>query len=462
MLKRLLIYIALITALPAVAQADSSTVLVFPFENLTGDRTLDWIGEGISELIFGRLQTEPGVYIFSREERLAAYEKLLIPETVVVSHATELKLGWENAADNLIIGSFSGTADDFHITARLVDMEAGASTEVSAGGKLQDVIPLTTTLAWQLLKKIVPGTASPESDYTARPPTPRSALESYVRALLNPDPQKRIDLMQTAVRLHPQYGAALYQLGRMFHLQLDFSMSNQWLAKLPDSAPERRQVLFLMGLNHIYLGDHVRAITLFQQLPQTAEVLLNLGAAFERNGDHASAMSVWKRAATMDPLFADAFFNMGYAAYLQGDFEAAEKNLQESLKLRGRDSEALFLLGRTYERQNRTDESRRLIAQAARLSARVERWLSRPLPRLERLVTATAFRSRDDIWNDRRLIRRARGQDLPAWLEIVQADIDSYLFGEAMREIQDLMKVYPESLEARSFLNEIVRRQNLR
>jgi tetratricopeptide (TPR) repeat protein/TolB-like protein len=459
-LSRILIYIAIIVAIPAAARADSNTVLVFPFENLTGDRTLDWIGEGISELVYGRLQTEPGVYVLSREERIAAYEKVFIPETALISHATELKLGWDNAADNIIIGSFSGSADDFHIVARLIDMDAGAATEMRTEGKLQDVIPLTTTLAWQLLKKIVPGTASPESDYTARPPTPRSAFENYIRALLNQDLQKRIDLLQTAVRLHPRYSAALYQLGRTYHLQRDFTTSNEWLGKLPDSAPERRQVLFLMGLNALDLGDHVRAITIFQLLPQTAEILLNLGAAYSRNGDAASAMTAWKRAAAMDPLAADVFFNMGYASFIKGDLENAEKNLEESLKLRGRDSEALFLLGRTYERQGRVEDAKKLITRATRLSTRVERWINQPIPKLERFVTATTFRSHDEVWSDRRLARKARAQDVASWLDMVQANIDSYLFGDALRDLRDMMKVYPDSLEARSFLNEIVRRQN--
>jgi tetratricopeptide (TPR) repeat protein/TolB-like protein len=467
-LRRISIYVACVAFItialvhPPAAHADSSTVLVFPFENLTGDRSLDWIGEGISELIISRLQTEQEIYVFSRDDRVAAYEKISIPETAMVSRAMALKLGWENGSDNVITGSFSGTADDFHVRARLIDMEASAASEIPISGKLQDVIPLTTTLAWHLLKEIVPGTVSPESDYTARPPTPRSAFENYVRALHNQDLQKRIDLLQTAIRLHPQYDPALFQLGRTYHLQRDFMMSNQWLQKLPGSAPERPQVLFMMGLNYFYLGDYTRAIAIFQQLPQTYDVLLNVGAAFLRKDDATSATSAWTRAAIMDPLAGDAFFNLGYASFLKGDWSPAEKHLMTSLRLRGRDSEALFLLGRTYEKQGRAEEGRTLIAQAARLSPRVERWLKLPLPQLERFTTATTFRSHDDIWTDRRLARRVRSQDLLSWLDSIQAEIDSYLFGDALRELRDAMKIFPDSSEARSLVDEINRQRNLR
>jgi len=461
-LRRILIYLTLVLAAAKTVHADSSTVLVFSFENLSVDRSLDWIGEGISELIIARLQPEPGVHVFPREERLAAFERLSIPETAVLSRATALKLGWDAGADIVVTGSFYGNADDFHIAARLVDMEAGSSIELKADGKLQDVIPLTTTLAWNLLKKIVPGTASPESDYTARPPTPRSAFENYVRALLNQDFQKRIELLQNAVRLHPQYGPALFQLGRTYHLQRDFSSSNELLQKLPQSTPERRQVLFLTGLNYFNLGDFARAVSTFQQLPQTHDVLLNLGAALSRKGDSGGAISAWKRAAAMEPLANDAFFNIGYAGFLRGDLETAEKNLTESLKLHGRDSEALFLLGRTYERQGKPEESRRLIAQASRLSQRVERWQTQPMPRLERFPASTTFRSHDDVWNDQRLARRTRSQDLMSWLESIQVMIDSYQFGDALREIKALVRLFPDSVEARSLSDEIDRQRNIR
>src|SRR5262245_14603823 len=122
-MRRALIYMALVLGFASIAQADSSTVLIFPFENLSSDRSLDWIGEGISELIIERLQREPAVYVYSREERLGMFDKLGIPETTSVSRATALKLAWDGAADNAIAGVFSGTPEQFHISARLMDTE---------------------------------------------------------------------------------------------------------------------------------------------------------------------------------------------------------------------------------------------------------------------------------------------------------------------------------------------------
>jgi tetratricopeptide (TPR) repeat protein len=461
-LRRILICTALVLGAATLAHAASSTVLIFPFDNLSNDRTLDWIGEGISELMIERLQPEAGLDVSSREERIAICDRLGIPETASLSRATALKLGWDDAADYIVTGTYEGTADKFKITARLVNMEAGSASEEHIEGKLEDVIPLTSTLSWQLLKKLVPGTASPESDYTRKPPTPRSAFENYVRAILNQDLQKRIEQLQTAVRLHPQYGSAIYQLARTFHLQREFRMSNQWLQKLPNSTPYRSQAQFMEGLNYFYLFDYPHAIVDFQNLPPTYDVLLNLGAAFSQKGDSAMAIATWTQAASLDPLTSDAFFNIGYASFMKNDYENAAKNLNESLRLRGRDSEALFLLGRTYEKTGRPDEGQKLIAQATRLSQRVERWMTQPIPKLERFAITTTFRSHDEMWNNQRLARRGRAQGVSVWLDTIQSDIDSNLFGDALRELHDVQRVYPDSAEARSLLSVVERQRNIR
>src|SRR5947208_15328571 len=137
----MLIYLLLTLFGTVQASADSSTILVFPFENVTNDRTLDWIDEGISQLIIERLQQERGTLTFSREERLGAFEKLGIPETTTVSRATALKLGWDMGADHVVTGRFAGTAENFRIVARIVDLDAGAA-DIAVEGKLEDVVPL--------------------------------------------------------------------------------------------------------------------------------------------------------------------------------------------------------------------------------------------------------------------------------------------------------------------------------
>ena len=106
-----------------------TTVLIDAFENQTGDRTLDWIGEGIATTVGERLGAQRDLYVFGVDERVAEYDRLGIPETVAVSRATAIRLAWDMGADILVTGRISGTYDAFRIEARilnLVDATAGS------------------------------------------------------------------------------------------------------------------------------------------------------------------------------------------------------------------------------------------------------------------------------------------------------------------------------------------------
>src|SRR5262249_22851570 len=116
------------------------------------------------------------------------------------------------------------------------------------------------------------------------------------------------------------------------------------------------------------------------------------------------------------------------------------------------------------ERLGRTDESRRAIARAIRLSPRLERWSNQPLPSLQRLrvqpePTELRFPQQTSIWSPSRLSRRALGQDLTARLEAVQNQMESQLYGDAHRELQDIVAMFPRSPEARSLLGQGYERQ---
>jgi tetratricopeptide (TPR) repeat protein len=273
---------------------------------------------------------------------------------------------------------------------------------------------------------------------------------------------KQVSFLETAIRQDPAYVPAILALGHVYHLERDFANSNKSLQKVTRVGPELLQAQFIMGLNYFYLGDYARSIAIFNQLPQTWDVLLNRGAASSQKGDLPGAIAAWQRAAELDPLRNDAFFNIGYVSLLKNDFDLAIKSLNESLNLRGHDSEALFLLGRAYQRQGRLDESQKLMAQAARLSQRVERWATQPLPKLERVSTTASFTDGEEIWTETRLRRRAKSDDLPEWLDSAQAQIDSYMYGEAIRELQNAIRVFPHAAEALALLQEVNKQRMIR
>jgi tetratricopeptide (TPR) repeat protein len=412
-----LLFIAFTVAIsPVLYGQQKTTVLINAFENQTGDRTLDWIGQGIATTLSERLAAQPELYVFGLDEREAEYERLGIPETVFVSRATAVRLAWDMGADVLVTGWISGKADDFQIDARILNLvDDNAGPAVTIKGKLDEIIPLSTALASRLAKQFVPGSSLPESDYTARSPVSRSAFEAYIRAVIATDSQRKVELLQEAIRLYPQFRSAIYELGQVHYLDSNYQVSTDLLAKIPAEAFEYPLARFMIGMNTYHLGDYAKAAQIFSTLPPTYDVLVNLGAALLAGGNDVDATSAWRRALDQSPSGSEATFNLGYLAFSKGDWELAATRLGQFLQNHARDSETVFLLGRTYDRLGRTDESQRLTAQALRLSPRLQRWLSQPIPNLARTraqFNATELRmpTAGGIWNDARRLRKAQAQ----------------------------------------------------
>ena len=114
-------------ATPLSARSNPESVLVFAFENQTDDRNIDWIGTGLSELVVERLSAERDLYIFNRDERTTAYERMGIPESAAITRATAMSIAWDTGADFIVIGRIYGTHQDFRIEARILNLQDSSS-----------------------------------------------------------------------------------------------------------------------------------------------------------------------------------------------------------------------------------------------------------------------------------------------------------------------------------------------
>src|ERR1700752_1628159 len=97
-----LLLIALSVNVPLVsAKTQNSTadiVMVLPFENTSNKPEYNWVGESFADSI-AELLNKPGLIVVSSDERELAYQRLRLPETVIPSRATAIKLARQATAD---------------------------------------------------------------------------------------------------------------------------------------------------------------------------------------------------------------------------------------------------------------------------------------------------------------------------------------------------------------------------
>ena len=78
---------------------------MLPFDNHSGQPSLEWIREAAPEILSSRF-TSAGFAPMSREDRLYALDHLGLPEGFQPSRASALKLAQTLDADSIVVGSF--------------------------------------------------------------------------------------------------------------------------------------------------------------------------------------------------------------------------------------------------------------------------------------------------------------------------------------------------------------------
>src|SRR5882724_2172930 len=97
-----------VPSLTARAQAGGDVVMVLPFENTSNRPEYNWVGESFADSL-AELLNKPGLLVVSSDERELAYQRLRLPETVIPSRATAIKLAREAKASMIVIGTYSVT-----------------------------------------------------------------------------------------------------------------------------------------------------------------------------------------------------------------------------------------------------------------------------------------------------------------------------------------------------------------
>lgn len=338
----------LLSAAGAAAQLqEAQTLVVMPFENESHAPGLEWIGEAFPEVIGQRLAS-PSLFVISRDDRLYSFDRVGIPANIRPSKVTLYEIAQEMDADFAVLGRFTYDGQSFSGTAQLLDVkQLRLLPEVSESGSLLNILEVQNALAWDLLHQIRPQQAGSKSAFVAAAPSIRlDAFENYIRGVTATTRAEKIHRFREAVRLNPEYSAAIFQLGKTYFSARDYENAALWLGRVPHTGSSAREANFYEGLAWYYLSQFAKSEEAFSyvasRLPLT-EVYNNLGVVESRRGKRG-AQEYFQKAVDADPKDADYRFNLAVSLYRAGDATGATRQLREALTLRPGDSEAKALL----------------------------------------------------------------------------------------------------------------------
>ncbi|HEY5382924.1 MAG TPA: tetratricopeptide repeat protein [Acidobacteriaceae bacterium] len=444
------------TLLSAQTTPGGRFILVLPFENRSGNPSLDWIGNSFPDTLDKRLNSA-GFLTISHDDRVFALTHLGLPANFRPSRATAIRIAQQLDANYVIIGSYTIQPDsDNKVTNNNLTIQSQVlsidqlrlSPPVQDGAELDHLYDAENAIAWKIARVLDPHLNVAEQTFLAAGGSvPLPAFEDYIRGINAPTPAEALQRLQDAAALSPGYVDALLALGKQQYTTRNFNDAAATLAKIPASNPQALEANFYIGLARFNSANYAAAATAFEfvanRLP-LPEVVNDQAVALARQGKDAAAL--FQQASSVDPSDEDYHYNLSISLYRRGDTAAALQQADAALKLKPHDNEAGELRAQIS-----------IAPAGAKLAANPDSAFS-PLERIRRIYSETGFRQAAFQLDE---LRAARMAALPSakrsaeYTDLGRQYLSQGLLLEAEQQFQFALTADPRSAAAHAGLAQI-------
>lgn len=258
----LIAWAPLLAAQAPVAPSPEVTCLIWPFQNRSGDATLDWIGESFVTSLQQSLRGTD-IAVLTRDQRERALELAGVPPQAPLSHAGLIRAAGQADARWLVVGWYDYDGNQFSAAASVIDLKREHLVPLAAqSGPLDGLEAVQARLAWAVRQRLAPGGEEP----AASPPLPLSAYESYVRSQLETSATARLSDLEVAVHFAPDDARVLLALGEAELDGKHEAAALDTLKKVPETAAQYPEAQFTAGLAAYRLRQFQQAATIFTAL----------------------------------------------------------------------------------------------------------------------------------------------------------------------------------------------------
>ena len=324
-------------------------VAVATIRNLSGNPELDWLSEGMANLVRTNLAQSRHLVVVSKA-RWDAIGRLAGETDAVPAAATEA------GVDFVVTGEFISTPAGLYLAARLTDLQSGIDRVAESFDALTPETMLGTAYRIGLLARKglqVPHTDSVDSFAADFVVNHMTAYEAYVGGLdyfRKYNYEQAGQSMNTALELAPQFHIARYRLA---HVQASTGRKEQALASLhaipADARLNRRERLYVDAATAFFTPDFARAAEIYEELleefPYEVEARQFLAEVYFNDYKEEQAIEQLEILARQEPENEFVWSAMATYQLMVGQLDDAENSLQRYLEVATEREHPLTLLG---------------------------------------------------------------------------------------------------------------------
>ena len=328
--------------------AGVACLAIFSPENLTGDRTLDWIGPAASTLLAGSLATAGGLYTVRP-----------------VSHGAAR----DQHADQVLSGFFTASAGQLELHVAVEDLASlrRVSSFVERGPLSAGPAPLTDRIAQEIGSQLRP-----------LPPVKTEALRLYGQALQTANASDRIHLLEAASQADPSFAPA-YTVWAETMLQSGNNNEAARAALAGTGAVAdpvgKAELAVLLAAAHGDANAQSQSLQTLSRLTPSNPALYNtLGRMQFARHQFVDAVVNFQAVVRVQPWNQEAWNLLGYAQAFHQDLAGARQSLVEYSRLaHGNDGNALDSLGEVNFFLGDYEAAERYFLDVSRRAAMAER-----------------------------------------------------------------------------------------
>ncbi len=389
-------------------------VAVLHFENRSGDRELDWLREGLADMLITNLSRSKSLSVLSRQQLYLLLERIgrEDAETLRLDEAQEIAR--RARAEAVVMGSFARLGGQTRIDASLHDARTGQliASESLTADQPEQILSQVDLLSLKLAAHLGAGFSQQENK-PALAEVMTNNLEAYryyslaLERMRSYHTTEAIALLEKAIALDPQFAMAYARIGYVRlsdtekarpYLERAFRLSHRltakdklyvlaWYAKpgapemirayreIVAKYPQEIEAWWRLGLELQYQGKSEEAVEALKNGlvmdPEAQELYNQLGNYYAGLGRHAEAIAAHQRYVELAPNEANAYDSLAMTYNEAGRYEDAIAALNRALALKPEFHFAHLHLGDSYLGQGRYKLAERQYRQYQKLAPSV-------------------------------------------------------------------------------------------
>jgi tetratricopeptide (TPR) repeat protein/DNA-binding winged helix-turn-helix (wHTH) protein len=338
-------------------------VAVMYFENRAGDRELDWLREGLADMLIAGLSRSQRLTLLSRQQLAALLGHTGHQSAAPIKLEDGLEIARRAQAEMMILGGFARLGDKVRIDVMLHDARTGqlqAAESLVADTPAQiltQIDLLSLKLAAHLGATLA--AADTQQGLAALMTNNLDAYRYYSLALEQAQMyqfHESIALLEKALALDPQFALAHARIGYVYAVRMgQGEKARPYLEKalaLGDRLSEKDK-LFIAAWQATAARNPTRAIEVYRDLiaryPMETEAYQRLCVSLQQQERNEEALQVIRQGLLTDPEAKDLYNQLGGVCMRLGRYEEARAAEQRYVELAPNDPNAWDSLASVHQ-----------------------------------------------------------------------------------------------------------------